>query len=246
MIYNENKEPLFIHFYLNSLVDRTSCVSDSDASAVYNAVAEGIPVIGVFHVTFDDNSVHIYEAQEAYNIIDGGGDLETPCIVKYAEEGQYIPIFEVEAGMTFGFLELLSTWMGDTNNFDVELRAKLYSNLPYNDYTFSYNKVMEGSDELTFMSPSYEFSIKNGPEHPILLGFNANTSSDIYIMPAFTTSKCELEPGVYTYYAVFQTYSSDNAITIQMKNDMVRFANGVDDDMTDWDYSNDDSNIVTN
>ncbi len=229
MIYNETKEPFFVHFYASKFYSDfgiKDVETSVDAESIYNASNSGIPVIGILHNYFDENSVRVYAIDEAANILGSGGTFETPCIIDMTYRGQAIPLLDASSSDIFPFIEGLYNWKVENETEDILLKAKLHNNYPYDYYYFFYNKGIEQSDMIDLKTPTYQLTIV-GSE---ITNYSNRLDSNINILPLFCTSKVDSD----TYYAVFQYTNGIGHFIIQMKNDLIRLATNADDDMLHW------------
>lgn len=228
MIYNETQNPLFVHFYLKTISGDINC-SNATADMVYKAANNNIPIIGVFHSHFDENSVRVYTLDEVSDALVNG--FETPCIIDSSFSGQDIYLLEENCENTFPLVKAVYDWMTIHNDYDILLKAKMKRNFLSEYYFFTYNIGIEASDEIYFETSSYNFTIKHTVDKPFVVSYNFGTESDIDIMPLFITAKVGND-----YYAAFQFMS--NPTSIQMKNDMVRISDYIDTDMCNWTNNN--------
>lgn len=243
MIYSENKKPFFVHFYIDDF-DSPSVKTSTNIESIYDASSNGIPVIGILHNYFDENSVRVYTADEAANILQSEETFETPCIVDMTINGEAIPLLDVPSDDIFSFIEALYNWMSESDNFNILLKAKLYDNYPYDYYAFYYNKGIEQSDNIELQSQTYNLTIVgHGGSGSEITSYSTTQGCDINIMPLFCTSRAILDSGNYTYYAVFQGFSETNSTVIQMKNNLIRIVNNINEDMFNWENSNNDEVI---
>lgn len=237
MIYNETKKPLFIHFYASKFYSNFTIKdveTSVDAESIYEASSNGIPVIGILHNCFDENSVRVYTADEAVNILQSGDTFETPCIIDMTYQGEAIPLLDASSSDTFSFIEALDTWKNENETEDILLKAKLYDNYPYDYYYFFYNKGIEQSDMIDLKTPTYQLTIVGRGSGSEIIDYSDRSDSNIMILPLFCTSKAALDSDSNTYYAVFQYANGTGHFIIQMKNDLIRLAENADDDMVNW------------
>lgn len=228
MIYNESQNPLFVHFYRTS-ANGKACYSDTTANTVYEAVNNNIPVVGILHNYFNENSVRVYTLDEVEDALING--FETPCIIDYSFNGQDIYFLEEECANTFHLISAVCEWMFNNDSYEILLKAKMHEDYPYEYYYFEYNKGIETYDEITFLANTYTLYVRESNSTPVVTECIAKSDSDICIMPVFAVAKNYFEDN-YTYYAAFQMPGATKAI--QMKNDMARLAVFVDEDMNSW------------